>query len=373
MKILYVTTISSTTSFFISHVNMLLDQGHSVDFACNIIKPVNQSLLDRGCKVFQVHFSRFPLSKSNFQSAGEIRKIMQKGSYDVVHVHTPVAAAITRLVCKKFQNITVMYTAHGFHFFKGAPLVNWLLYYPVEKYLSKYTNVLITINQEDYERAKSKFKAKQIEYVPGVGIDVNRFSEVSIDRVKKRADLGIPENSYVLVSVGELNKNKNHQTVIRALKKLNNPNIQYVLCGAGPLKKQLVSLIAKLNLESQVKLLGYRRDIPEILKAADLFVFPSRREGLGLAALEAMASGLPIITSNIHGIKDYSKNGFTGFSCSPNDNQGFATAIKSLFDNPRESEKFIVHNKQKVVEFSASIVLQKIEEIYKGVTEGIYK
>ena len=369
MKILYVTTVSSTTNFFISHVNMLLDQGHLVDFACNVFKPLNQGLLNRGCTVLQVSFSRSPLNKSNIQAFKEIKKILNDGNYDIVHVHTPVAAAITRLACKNIPNITVIYTAHGFHFFKGAPLKNWLLYYPVEKYLSKYTDVLITINQEDYKRAKKKFKAKQIEYVPGVGIDVNKFRNVSVDRDKKRVELGIPKDSYVMVSVGELNKNKNHSTVIKALKQVNNTNIYYIICGTGPLKGKLSSLIEDLGLASHVKLLGYRSDIPEILHVSDLFIFPSKREGLGLAALEAMASGLPIVTSDIHGIRDYSKNGITGYSCPSNDVLGFAEAIKMMISDQAASTRFAEYNKIKVNDFSVDKVLKRMEEIYKNVIE----
>lgn len=174
-----------------------------------------------------------------------------------------------------------------FIFFKGAPLKNWLFYYPVEKYLSRYTDILITINQEDYERAKRKFKAKQIEYVPGVGIDINKFQNIAVDGERKRADLGIYKDAYVMVSVGELNANKNHSTVIRALKRVNNPNITYIICGQGPLEEKLKDLIKELELSSQVKLLGYRSDIPEILKVSDLFVFPSRREGLSVSLMEA--------------------------------------------------------------------------------------
>ncbi len=141
MKVLYVTTISSTTGFFTSHINMLLDQGHSVDFACNVTKPINQGLLDRGCKVFQIDFSRSQMDPANLRSYKEIKSLLLREKYDVVHVHTPIAAAVTRLATKKISTIKVMYTAHGFHFFKGAPLLNWLIYYPIEKYLVQvFTN-----------------------------------------------------------------------------------------------------------------------------------------------------------------------------------------------------------------------------------------
>jgi glycosyltransferase involved in cell wall biosynthesis len=297
-----------------------------------------------------------------------VKKLVEKKNYDIVHCHSPIGGVICRLAANKLRKngLRVIYTAHGFHFFKGAPLKNWLFYYPVEKYLSRYTDILITINQEDYERAKRKFKAKKIEYVPGVGIDINKFQNVAVDKEKKRVELGIAKEAYVMLSVGELNENKNHSTVIRALKRVNNPNITYMICGQGPLEEKLKDLIKGLDLSSQVKLLGYRSDIPEILKVSDLFVFPSHREGLGLAAIEAMASGLPIITSNIHGIKDYSIDGVTGYSCSPNDFKGFASAIKKIISNQEKTKDFVRYNKERVIEFSDDRVLERMDTIYNS-------
>jgi len=368
MKILYVTTVSSTTNFFFSHVNMLIDQGHSVDFACNVNKPIDQSLLNRGCKVFQINFSRSPLDKTNIKSVKEIKKLLQDNLYDIVHVHTPVAAAVTRLAAIKLRKngLRVIYTAHGFHFFMGAPLNNWLFYYPVEKYLSRYTDILITINQEDYERAKRNLNAKQIEYVPGVGIDINKFQNVAVDKEKKRVELGIAKEAYVMLSVGELNENKNHSTVIRALKSVNNPNITYIICGQGPLEEKLKDLIKELDLSSQVKLLGYRSDIPEILKASDLFVFPSRREGLSVSLMEAMMSGLPIVCSKIRGNTDLVEEGKGGYLVTPNDIEGFASAIETMVNNNERAKRFVKYNTIRIVEFSDEKVLERMARIYKS-------
>jgi len=366
MKILYVTTVSSTTNFFFSHVNMLIDQGHSVDFACNVNKPIDQSLLNRGCKVFQINFSRSPLDKTNINSVKEIKKLLQDNLYDIVHVHTPAAAAVPRLAAIKLRKsgLRVIYTAHGFHFFKGAPLKNWLFYYPVEKYLSKYTDVLITINQEDYERAKHKFKAKKIEYIPGVGIDINKFRNVAVDRGTKRIELGVGKDSYVIVSVGELNKNKNHSTVIKALKKINNPDICYIICGVGPLKEKLVSLINKQGLASQVKLLGYRSDIPEILRASDLFVFPSKREGLSVSLMEAMISGLPIVCSKIRGNIDLIHEEKGGYLVEPDNINGFSEAIQKMIGHEEKISQFIEYNKERITVFSDENILNSLMKIF---------
>ena len=237
MKILYVTTISDTVnSFLIPHIKMLVDLGNQVDVAFNINQEVRPEIIDMGCKIHILDFQRSPININNYVAYKKLKKIIRNEKYELVHTHTPVASAIVRLACKNVKDIKVFYTAHGFHFFKGAPLKNWLIYYTVEKWLSRYTDVIITINKEDYKRAKKSFKAKKVEYVPGVGLDITRFQSLSTDKYKKRNEIGIPENSFVILSVGELNKNKNHEIIIKAIYKLQNKNIQYIICGVGPLK-----------------------------------------------------------------------------------------------------------------------------------------
>ncbi len=364
MKILYVTTISNTMGFFTSHINMLLDKGHTVDMACNLVKPINSQLIERGCKIYQMDFSRTPLNRTNYKAYKDLKKLILEEKYDLVHTHTPVASAITRLVCKNIKGTKVFYTAHGFHFHKGAPIKNWLIYYPLEKWLAKYTDTLITINKEDYERAKSKFKAKRVEYIPGVGLDIDIFKNVVVDKVGKRQELSLPEDAFVVLSVGELNKNKNHEVVIRAIAKIKNPTIHYVICGKGPLESYLNNLAAELGVSKNVHLLGFRGDIPEICKVADVFAFPSLREGLGMAALEAMACGLPIITSNVHGIVDYSIDGETGYNCSPTDVDSFSKYIKNLYLDIEKRNRMTANNIEAVKKFNQLNVLNLMEQIY---------
>jgi glycosyltransferase involved in cell wall biosynthesis len=335
MKILYATTVSSTmNAFFKAHIEMLVREGHSVDLACNDTGwPIDDFYKMLGCRYHHVDFSRSPISSDNMKAYGQLKKVIKNGGYDIVHCHTPNASVITRLVCRKFRKkngLKVFYTAHGFHFYKGAPKLNWMVYYPVEKLCSRFTDKLITINKEDYELAKNKFRAKEVHYVPGVGIDLSRFENVQIDKAEKRKEIGVLEESFLLLSVGELNENKNHQIIIRALAKLNDPNVHYAIAGVGDKKEYLLSLANELGVSEQVHLLGYRKDIPALNHAADVFCFPSLREGLGLAAIEAMACGLPLLTSNVHGINDYSTDGATGYSFAPTDVDGFVCGIERL-------------------------------------------
>lgn len=363
MKILYVTTISNTVNaFLIPHIKLLIEQGHQVDVAFNIVQEVEPELIKLGCTIHDIEFQRSPLDKRNYTAYKKLKRLIQIEEYDVVHTHTPIASVCTRLACKANKDVKVIYTAHGFHFYKGAPLINWLTYYPIEYCLAKYTDLLITINQEDYTRAKNSFNAKRVEYVPGVGLDIQKYEGPSL--VDKRKELGLPQDAIVLLSVGELNKNKNHEVIIRAMEKINNSNLILVICGQGILEESLKKLIFKLGLEKQVKLLGFRKDIKEICNASDIFVFPSYREGLSVALMEAMASGLPVICSKIRGNVDLNQNEQGGCLVNPGDVNGFAEAIISLsLDEQIRKQKG--NNNQKLIRnFESKHVNEKMRSIY---------
>jgi glycosyltransferase involved in cell wall biosynthesis len=365
MKILYVTTLSRTiNAFLIPHIGMLIEEGHQVDMVAHKDEELNPELTNMGCRFFEVPFQRSPLSKKNFYAYKELKTIIEAEGYDIVHTHTPTASAIVRVICKKNKNISVFYTAHGFHFYTGAPIKNWMLYYPIEKWLAKYTDVLITINQEDFKRAKEKFNAGNVEYIRGVGIDLDKYKEFDIDKRDIKIKNNIPEDAYVLLSVGELNDNKNHKVIIEALKNICDKNIHYVICGTGIKRENLLELASNHGLEVNVHLLGHRNDIPEMCKMADVFLFPSKREGLGLAALEAMASGLPIITSNVHGIVDYSIDGVTGYTCKPTSVVDFEMAIKKCLANKENTKCMGKNNRVAVKEFEVTGVIQELKGIY---------
>lgn len=365
MKILFVTTISSTVNaFLVPHIRMLINQGHQVDVAFNIEQEVKPEIYEMGCQVHQLPLQRSPLKRDNIRAYKMLKEIIIFERYELVHTHTPVASAIVRLACRKLSNVKVLYTAHGFHFYKGAPILNWLVYYPVEKLLARYTDTLITINKEDYDRAKSQFKSKRVEYVPGVGIDLEKFSTVEIDRDLKRSQLGLPEDAFVLLSVGELNKNKNHEVIIRALGKIDNPGIHYLVCGQGNLDGYLRNLSKELGLENQVHLLGFRKDIPKICKISDVFAFPSYREGLSVALMEAMANGLPVVCSNIRGNSDLMEDGKGGYLVEPGDVEGFAKHINELISDSGLRSELGGFNLEKIENYSIENVLCEMEEIY---------
>lgn len=362
MRLLYVATIGGFMPFFKSFIRELLDEGHKVDIAANMSDyPLPDYYKEWGCGIYQISCSRSPINKGNIDAIHEIKKILKENYYDIVHCHTPVAAVCTRLACRTIRKkgTKVFYTAHGFHFYTGAPIKNWILFYPIEKICSKWTDVLITINTEDYNRAKKCFNIKRIEYVPGVGIDVKKFSDDSTNKLSKREELRIPSNAYVLLSVGELNHNKNHQIVVRALGKLNDRNVHYVIAGKGDQKEALQKIANDLGLGEQLHLIGYRSDISELYKMADVYILPSYREGLNVSVMEAMSSGLPCIVSDIRGNRDLVDNK-GGFLFLPSDLEALVNYIKIIKDNTVFGE----YNKIKSSIYDENVISKQIQKIY---------
>lgn len=320
MKVLFVATVvqKHIMEFHVPYLKMFKEHGWETAVAAR-----NDYDNPADCHIpycdhyYDIPFERSPFKSGNIKAYKELKKVIDEGHYDIVHCHTPVGAALTRLAAEdaRKKGTKVFYTAHGFHFYDGAPLVNWLTYYPVEKYLARKTDVLITINKEDYNRAK-KFKAGKVVYVSGVGIDLSKFKSKPYIRGQKRQELGFKEDDFLLLSVGELIERKNHRVVLEALAKLKKEpiydHLYYLICGIGVLEDELKKLADDLGISDHVKFLGYRRDISDICNAVDVFVFMSYQEGLPVALMEAMACGLPVICSKIRGNTDLVDDGDNG-------------------------------------------------------------
>ena len=361
MKILYVTTVGITMRFFEQFIKKLLEEGHSVDIATNEDDfHVPECYRNWNCTVYQINTSRSPLSVGNVKAIKEIKKIAETNSYDIIHCHTPIAAMCTRLACQKVRKhgTRVIYTAHGFHFYKGAPKKNWLLFYPIEKICSYFTDVLITINREDFCLARERMCAKETIYVPGVGIDLSDFDIDYAERNIIRNNLGVSEE-VVLFSVGELNVNKNHEVVIRAIADMDN--ICYLIAGEGALREHLTEVIASLGMQDRVHLLGFCDDLKKLYRAADVFVFPSHREGLSVSLMEAMASGLPVACSRIRGNVDLVDELGGKFF----DSMSVQACRSAIMDVLAESTSALgKHNAEKVKEFSLEKVIEEMYRVY---------
>ncbi len=324
----------------------------------------NQTFEDFGVdKVFDVPFSRSPKSLDNIKAYKVLKKVIRDNNYDVIHCNTPMGSVITRLAarCARKNGTKVIYTAHGFHFFKGAPFINWLLYYPVEWLLAFKTDVLITINDEDYRLAQKHMYAKKVTYVPGVGIDMEKFSPLNAEeRRTKRAELGISDAEIMLLSVGELNRNKNHELIIRAIANFNNPKVHYVIVGKGPLNEYLNNMVKELNIKNQIHFLGFRTDIRDICSATDIFVFPSKREGLPVSVMEAMAVGTPVVCSDIRGNTDLIKSKRCLFD--PKDVDSAVSVIKQAIVSANED--IIKQNYKTLQKYNIKNVIEQMTDIY---------
>lgn len=299
--------------FEMNNVKILQDMGYEVHYATNyeqedMYADAPRKIREAGVILHQIDFVRSPYRiADNIKAYRQLVSLMEKENFAGVHCHTPMAGALARLAANKTKTKPVLYTAHGFHFYKGCPVQNRLVYETAERFLARYTDALITINEEDYQAAKTFNLRGQAYKIPGAGVDTSRIEQTQISRSDKRKKFGIDDQSFVIISVGELNDNKNHETAIKAFAKAHINKSYYVICGEGEKRHELAQLANSLNIGDRVVFAGFRDDVNEMLKFSDLFVFPSKREGLGLAAIEALAAGLPVIAARNRGSLEYYK------------------------------------------------------------------
>lgn len=371
MKILYVTTIFNTAQLFLTpHIQFLIEEGHEVSIATNPEED-DISLYEKiGCKVYPIPFSRNPLNKQNYVAYKSIKNLIRKENYDLVHVHTPVASFLTRFACRKGDKPKVIYTAHGFHFYKGAPIKNKLLYYPLERLAARWTDGIITMNEEDYRAAQSfKLKGrKSVFKVSGVGINLNKFKNQTLEtKMRLRKEYGFSQNDFILVCIGELKDEKHQEVIIQALGELKNKmrNTELLLVGAGSKLKSLKNLASSLQVEDQVYFLGYREDIPQLLTISDVAISASSREGLPVNVMEAMAVGLPLIVTNCRGNRDLVNDGENGLVFPINDVPSCARSIERLYYSQYLQKQFSIKNQELVFKYSLEQVLRELKDIYK--------
>ena len=378
-KVLIIATVPSMIGQFnMNNISILLDLGYEVHVACDWsdrsvwtdekIKKLKKTLDEYLVKYYQIDFSRYPLNISNHIKAyNQVMSILKENNYTFVHCHTPIASAVTRIACKKLDTKAI-YTAHGFHFYKGAPIKNWIIYYPIEKILSKYTDVLITINKEDYSLAKKKFKMKRLEYVAGVGVNTSIEFLPKEELKLKKSEFGIRENEFVLISVGELSKRKNHEIIIKSLSKIHNFPFKYIIVGKGELNNYLIDLSQKNNIKDNIVFTGFRSDVIELMQISDLFVFPSLQEGLPVALMEAMTIGLPVLCSNIRGNNDLIEEGVGGYLFESKKSEQI---IKYMTNLDRAKLKTMGdYNAKKIKLFSNENINKKMINIYKNEKEN---
>ena len=371
-KVLFVATVVKThiMQFHIPYLKMFQEMGWETAVAGkNDYENPEDCVIPYCDTYYDIPFERLPWKPKNLLAYRMLKEIIDAGNYDIIHCHTPVGAMIARLAAlsARKKGTKVIYTAHGFHFFRGAPLQNWLLFYPAEWLLAPVTDVLITINKEDYARARKQLRAKRIEYVPGVGINTGKFRDVTIDRVEKRRSLGYAEADFLVLTVAEMTVNKNHITVLEALALLKARgelgNIHYLICGRGEMWERLAESARELGIADHVNFLGYRADVPELYKASDLFLFVTLREGLSVALMEAMSSGMPIVCAKIRGNTDLIEEGVSGVF-SENSPEAVAEQILAMYRDPERRQALGQAAAEKALLFDETHVLQQVKDIY---------
>ena len=338
MKILYTATVlSHICQFHLPHMKHLQEQGWKVCVAAHDNLAVKNGLQLKYCdKFIETPFSRSPKSPDNFKAYKQLKKLLSEEHYDVILCNTPMGGIVTRLAAKKTrkQGAKVVYMAHGFHFYKGSSKKAWLVFYPIEKYMAKKCDLLITINKEDYALAKEKFsKRTKVAHIHGVGVDEKRYHPATPEeQLAMRKAEGLSKDDFVILCTGELNENKNQKTLISAAALLKDkiPNLKVLLAGNGPKEQELREQIQAEGLEGIVKLLGYRTDLEKVVPAVDLVVSCSKREGMPLNIIEAMLCKKPVVASHNRGHDELVQEGATGVLLSPTDVSGFASAISSL-------------------------------------------
>jgi glycosyltransferase involved in cell wall biosynthesis len=363
-------------SFNRDNIKILQNLDYQVEIACNFSLGLPETIArgqrfrnemeEQGIKCHELPVPRAITKISDIYKAYSLmKKLCQEKNYDLVHCHSPIGGVVARLACRKARKrgTKVVYTAHGFHFYKGAPLKNWLLFYPVERFVSRFTDLLITINQEDYNRAQG-FHAKKVVYLPGIGVDTKKFMNVSSLRSQKRQELGIDDQVTVILSVGELIHRKNFETAVKALSLIKDEPFVYLVCGEGPLAEMLKTMTIELGMRDKVSFLGFRRDIPQMCGAADLFFFPSYQEGLPVAVMEAMSSALPVVASSIRGNTDLIADNEGGYLFKAEDQDGYAKALKTLIKDQALRKSMGMHNRDVMKQFEKSAVNEKMKNYY---------
>ncbi|SEA51172.1 Glycosyltransferase involved in cell wall bisynthesis [Pseudobutyrivibrio sp. ACV-2] len=388
-------TAYMVTQFNIDNIKILQDLGYAVDVACcwqdddSAVSPEalaarRKKLDDLGCRVIETSSLRKIFHFGELSKAYKLLKTeVEKNKYEIVHTQSPIGGVVCRLACRRARKLygtKVIYAAHGFHFFKGASLINTIIFKNVEKWCSKYTDLLITINKEDYANAQ-KMKAKQVAYVPGAGVDTHKFVASEGARQKIRKELGIDDETIIILSVGELIPRKNHTEVLRALKMMKDNGtllaegsdervqpkykIKYLIAGRGKIQAELEENIARLGLSDYVQMLGFRSDVADIFAASDIYVFPSHQEGLPVALMEAMSVGMPVVCSKIRGNTDLIEEGIGGYFFDSHDAATLVTALnKALSDNLTKREQMGQANIEVMKQFDKETVNKVMRELY---------
>ncbi|HHV61375.1 MAG TPA: glycosyltransferase family 4 protein [Firmicutes bacterium] len=366
-RILFVATVAShIKAFHLPFINLLEEKGYEVEVACYPDTPLNGLHY-----VWAVPFSRSPYSKGNMAAFKTIKKLLQERCYDLIHVHTPVAAFLVRLAARN-MNVPVLYTVHGFHFYKGAPLKNHLIYGTMERLAARWTAGLIAINREDLEAARRLgfIEGRNLFFVRGVGVDLDYYGPDNTDNTRdNKIDIGfeICPGSPIVLCVGEFTPNKNQALLIDAWKYViaEVPRAKLLFAGQGECEGQLKERVSGNGLSGSVHFLGYRTDIPKLLSLANVVTQVSKREGLPRSIMEAMAAGKPTVATSVRGNCDLVRDGVNGFLVPLGDPKSLAKALIRLLVDKDLAQRMGMAGREMIQEYSLDRILQEMWDIYQ--------
>ena len=362
-KVLFTSHVANFAKFNQPFMRWFKQQSYEVHYAS-----VGEELVANADKHFVISFERSPFKLNNVRAIKQLRQIIDSEGYDIIHTHTPMGSVITRIAATKARKngTRVVYTAHGFHFFTGAPFVNWVLYYPIERIMARLTDTLVTINLEDYKRAKHQFKTN-VEYVPGVGVDPDRFKRMTTtEKSQLQASLGIKPKDIVMVYAAEISHRKRQIWLINTLRELiaTNSNFHLLLAGSDSLNGASQKLVHDYNLENNIHFLGYRSDIPQLMMISDIALSASSQEGLPVNIMEAMYAGLPIVATDCRGNRDLVMNGINGHLVDQNNSQAFTKRVEQLAGDKLLRVAMAKNGKRIIESYMIDVVIPKMASIY---------
>lgn len=365
------TSVPSTLSaFLVPYAKHFRSLGWRVEAICNGAKSVEE-LSEHFDAVHEIPWTRSPLDSANFLKAPKvIRDVVREREFDIVHLHDPIAAFVGRLALRGLRSsgsLKVVYTAHGFHFFRGAPIKNWALFWPAEALASIWTDRLIVINKEDHEATKRfPIPEKHVVYMPGIGVDTERYAARSVTKEDirlVRTELGLDDTDQIMLMVAEFNPGKRHMDAVEALALSNRPHLNLVFAGVGPTLDSVSKRAHELGVGNRVHFLGYRNDVPALLAAAIGLMLPSEREGLPRAIMEALSLERPVIGTKIRGITELVDDS-SGILVEVGDVRSMASALQRLLDNPYQALAMGKAGREAMRHFDIKHLLKLHEDLY---------
>jgi glycosyltransferase EpsD len=350
---------------------VLLKMGHEVHIAANFIEEIDYFEDDKIYK-HQIDFDRNPFSMQNFTAMRQLEKLLDDVHFDIIHTQSPSGGVVTRFAARKTRKrgTKIIYTPHGFHFFNGAPLKNWLLYYNIEKFLGYFTDTIITINDEDFKNASRKLTVNDVRLIHGVGIDLDKFRpETNGKKIELRKKYGYTEHDFILVYAGELSYRKHQDMLIDVISivKEQIPKIKLLLAGVGIMSEHYMQYAKELGVEENVHFLGYRKDITNLMLISDIAVSSSRQEGLPVNIMEAMATGLPLVVTGCRGNRDLVDDRANGFIVNLDDIESFANSVTDLYNSEELRNSFAKESLRLIKKYSINNVTKEMEDIYENV------